>query len=372
LDAAGVVFDAHLEHFDFQGRVASHDFSESQTSDGGLDDSIADGLPDLSSSIPEVQRSLERDEGPTILDLFRNQPIPSGESVFAGITASASDAVALRFSAAFAARKLDVGGSWEVGDLTSRAFLSEPAQVLIEFSDSYFASSVVLPGLFTSLVRDRFGANGIVYRDLQFPDESGAVLTENALVALESNTLRADAARDFAVKLREYKHANPILGVISSYLYSSIGDTNSIRRIASFYAEYGEAIPYDIALLGGLHGTFNGSAFEVQVPEVGERKPQTDAEAANPWTYCKREAYSGLVAGLWPWMRQGWDLLDDPSDQASPLILSGLVDLRSGLTRSRFATFTKDAGLRLAQLGNLNRVEPADRRRPAAQYPSYR
>ena len=44
------------------------------------------------------------------------------------------------------------------------------------------------------------------------------------------------------------------MGVISAYLYDAIGDMKSIRRMASFYAKYSQAIPYDIALLGGLHG----------------------------------------------------------------------------------------------------------------------
>src|ERR1700730_17338308 len=101
--------------------------------------------------------------------------------------------------------------------------------------------------------------------------------------------------------------------MISAYLYDASGDSDSIRRMASFYAEYNQAIPYDIALLGGLHGNRTERGFVVEVPEVKERRPRTDAEEQRYWTHCRMEARSGLVGGLWPWMRQGWTFLDDPS-----------------------------------------------------------
>jgi hypothetical protein len=69
------------------------------------------------------------------------------------------------------------------------------------------------------------------------------------------------------------------------------------------------------------------------------------------------DAIRGLVGGLWPWMRQGWTFLDDPSDTGSPLIIPELVDLRPGLMRSRFATFEADAGLKLAEICGLKRFD---------------
>jgi len=206
------------------------------------------------------------------------------------------------------------------------------------------------------LVRDEYGVIGIIYRDLDAPPHIAAP-TEEALAALEGGTLRADAATDLAVQLREWKHTDPVLGVISAYLYDAIGDVDSIRRMASFYAQNNEAIPYDIALLGGLGGGKTERGFMVEVPEVNERSPRTDAESKRFWTYCRMEARGGLVGGLWPWMRQGWVFLDDPSDVGSPLILPGLVELRSGLMRSRFTTFEKDAALALAKLCDLQPKE---------------
>lgn len=69
--------------------------------------------------------------------------------------------------------------------------------------------------------------------------------------------------------------------------------------------------------------------------------------------HCAVGAKSGVVAGMWPWMRQGWTYLDHPTDVGSRLIRGGLVDLRSGLMRSRFTTFEKEAGLAAAEIIGL-------------------
>jgi hypothetical protein len=83
----------------------------------------------------------------------------------------------------------------------------------------------------------------------------------------------------------------------------------------------------------------------ITIPKVQERSPRSEAEKKRKWTYCAMPE----VAGLWPWMRQGWVLLDDPSDVGSPLVRPGLIEHRPGLMRSRFTTFEPDAGLALAK-----------------------
>lgn len=285
-------------------------------------------------------------EGPRTLKQLREQILPSPLPASSGIVVSG--AYPCRFWLGKGRIALPI--SPQVWSITPAGFRSTPA--LIEFADGLFAATVVLPDHFASLVRDEHGVTGLVYRDPSAPPHIIAP-TEEALADLDSGALRADRATDLAVQLREWKHADPILGVISAYLYDAIGDVDSIRRMASFYARSGEAIPYDIALLGGLHGTRTERGFKVEVPEVQERKPRTDAEKKHDWTYCGMKAREGFVGGLWPWMRQGWAFLYDSRDEGSSLILPGLVELRSGLTRSRFATFEKDSALALARLCGL-------------------
>ena len=289
-----------------------------------------------------------------IVDQLRAQTLPNSEAgTLSGIAVPDANEQRLWLGKGKVVGRID-GIGWSIKDANSDTVLG-PTPALIELSDGLFAAMTVLPYLFAAVVRDRYGVTGLLYRDLSAPPAS-VVPTEDALAALEEGTLRADAVTDLAVRLREGKHVDPVLGVISAYLYDAIGDTDSIRRMASFYARESEAIPYDIALLGGLAGGRTERGLVVNIPEVKRREPRTVAERQHNWTYCQTEAAIGLVGGYWPWMRQGWIFLDYPSDVGSPLILPGLVELRSGLMRSRFATLEKDAGLALARLFSMERL----------------
>lgn len=244
-------------------------------------------------------------------------------------------------------------GAWSVRE--AEGSLTRAAPILIQFADGRFGSTVVLPNLFASLVRDGYGMIGMDYCNLSDPRTQNNVGTpaEQALRGLERGTLRVGAAMDLAAKLRLWKHVDPVLGVISAYLYDAIGDVDSIRRIAGFYAQECQNIPYDVALLGGLSGTRNEWGFEVHVPALRARPPRTQTEERFEWTYCAMDARDGKVGGLWPWMRQGWTLLDDPGDFSSPLVLPGILELRRGLMRSRFTTFEADQGQSLVEMFNL-------------------
>jgi len=289
------------------------------------------------------------------LDQLRGQKLPSpsgGNSSGIGVAGRYNPRLWLQQNIR---SKRSGGGSFWVA-VADNTQLGTPAPALVEFSDGRFAAPVVLPGFFVSLARDKYGVTGMLYRNLMAPREVSAPV-EQALADLENGTLRADEATDLAVKLRVWKHADPVLGVISAYLYDSIGDVDSIRRMASFYVQNNQAIPYDIALLGGLTGRRADNGFWVEIPEVKQRKPRTEAEKKESWTYCAMPARKGLVGGLWPWMRQGWVFLDDPTDVGSPIILNGLIDLRSGLMRSRFTTLERDAALELARICGLHGPE---------------
>jgi hypothetical protein len=112
--------------------------------------------------------------------------------------------------------------------------------------------------------------------------------------------------------------------------------------MAYFYASRGQFIPYDIALLAQLGGCRNTSGLlEIDVPGVPIRAPRTKRETQFDWTCQATYTVTGTVAGLWPWMRQGWAFLDDPTDQEL-----GLVDPN---TTARFTTFNPQGGAALTQ-----------------------
>ncbi|HKP04587.1 MAG TPA: hypothetical protein VJU77_14645 [Chthoniobacterales bacterium] len=243
---------------------------------------------------------------------------------------------------------------WLLSDVHSPES-AEP--VLIEFVDGMFASVTGVPNFTTHVIRDSRGVSGLVYQSTLDPNSTNR-MAETALSAMENGTLRMDAVVDFATSLRKEKHRDPMLGVISAYLYDSVGDLGNIRRMAYYYVENGQPIPYDIALLAQVPGEMRESRLWVRIPAVPAQKPRTKAEKDFPWTFEKLRASEGAVAGFWPWMRQGWTYLQDPLDVESGLIRWGLSELIPRLRPGRFVMLDPAGGKRLSKLFDLEIARP--------------
>lgn len=241
---------------------------------------------------------------------------------------------------------------WRGPTMWQVAEADEQAPTLVEFDDGIFAAFAVMPQFFASIVRDAQGVSALVYSP-RYGNRYWTVPSERALAEMEGGALRSDQVLDLAVNLREGKHIDPMLGVISAYLYDSIGDADNIRRMACFYVEHYQPIPYDIALLADLRCETRNGVLWAFVPAVAARKARTKAEERYSWTHEGTRATQGAVGGFWPWLRQGWAFLDDPTDHESTLILPRLTDLTSFLVPSRVTTFDQAGGLRLASLFGL-------------------
>jgi Caspase domain len=245
---------------------------------------------------------------------------------------------------------------WHVGVRSGRSDirLKDPAPVLIELASGRFAAVTALPSFVGSLVVKPAGVSGLVYREIH-SQPTVAALTESALGEMERGALRADAAADLAIQLRQSKHVDPITGVISAYLYDSIGDVDNIRRMAFYYVRRRQPIPYDIAFLAQLRGQRRGQGpLRATVPAVPQRRPRTKAEQRHAWTRTATPRAIGVVGGFWPWLKQGWALLDDPAPNGSTLVLPGLIELADRLAPARFPTLDSAAGRQLAALFNLS------------------
>jgi hypothetical protein len=286
-----------------------------------------------------------------LAEKLRQQPRPDAFETGAGFAVKGGSIRGLWKPADVFAESYGQANWWRVGQKHGYS-LMRSVPVLIEFEDGIFAATTALPGFIATLLRDKRGISALIYRPVHSPPESGEV-SEMAIAQMESGSLRADAATDLAVSLRHLKHREPVLGVISAYLYDSIGDVDSIRRMAFYYAQERQPIPYDVALLAQLQGENRDGVLWARVPAVEERDPITKAERLNEWAYLATPETIGEVGGLWPWMRQGWGFLDDPSDVGSTLILSGLIELRSHLAPGRFTTFDALGGSRLAEILDL-------------------
>lgn len=133
-------------------------------------------------------------------------------------------------------------------------------------------------------------------------------------------------------------------GVLAAYLYDSQADVESVRRTAFFLAASNIPIPYDIALLGRLRCCRDAQGRIVaQIPATRYRAPKSNEEQTRPWTYTATGESKAPVAGAFPWLRQGWTLLDPGGDDAL-LVREALATLREFLLPHPFTTLTPEGG----------------------------
>ena len=247
----------------------------------------------------------------------------------------------------------------EAGALTfasAAGVLTDSAPVLLELSDGLFAALTAIPDFIGSVVCDGDGVAALVYhkvKERRLGDITA--FTQTAVARMYANDLKPSDAMDFAMQLREGKHSAPVLGAISAYLYDALGDVDSIRQMAFYYAMNSEAIPYDVALMAQLYCYPQNGKLIANVPPVAARQPRTEKEKKHPGVFSATGDASSVVSGLWPWLSQGWVFLDDPTDVESRIVLPGIERLIGELTKSPFATLKPAGGKQLAQLAGLTR-----------------
>lgn len=211
-------------------------------------------------------------------------------------------------------------------------------QVLVEFPDGVVASAVVYRELITVLTRDKRGVIGWTcvdrWRQVQPQIENSIDVNAN----LQLGNLPADQVDQIAADLRETKHVNPVLGAISSYLYDYTGDIDSIRRMAYFYCYYNQAIPFDITFMGLLATKRHGRVYQATVPAVAARRQSPHNNGLPDWVTRATTEKQGNVAGFWPWLRQGWQFVEDPEPE-DRFVADRLRDVIPFLLPSQFSSF---------------------------------
>lgn len=236
--------------------------------------------------------------------------------------------------------------------------MNRACQVILEFTDETYGACVVMPRLLTRVAKDETGIAAIVMQPAYNWGEldSSVAAAEVAIARLASRQLEVNEAVAMATKLRMQKHANPVLGVISAYLYDAIGDQESIRRMAYFYLMHDQAIPYDVAFLADLWSqpADDGSTDRVAiVPKLNEREPRRGEENLS-WTTCETHEVQGRIAGHIPWMRRGWPFisgtLSDPESLLTRILGEGLD---REVASSTFTTLSARGGAELIRMLNL-------------------
>ena len=205
-----------------------------------------------------------------------------------------------------------------------------PQSVLVELDGGNWLATSILPQFIgTILVKDGLAAtlNYAPARSGSYPrasfDEIAQLL--NRWTALMHQGQYGDAA-DFtnaAESLRKYRHSNPSLGILAAYAFERAGAIDQIDDIAWRFAEKGQPIPFDVAMLSTVPVERTPLGLEMIVH--GQR---------------------GQVAGSFPMLAQGWSFIDPSDNYVHP----ALIELRSGLRPALWTTLSADAGKQLATL----------------------
>lgn len=214
-------------------------------------------------------------------------------------------------------------------------------QVLIEFQDGVIASAVVYKRLITVLSRDTQGVIGWTCIDRWMKVQSQIEKSIDVIANLQLGKLPAHQVDRIAAGLREMKHVNPVVGAISSYLYDYSGDIASIRRMAYFYCHYDQAIPFDVAFMGLLPIRRRQYGYEARVSAVDARRHSPHNASLPEWVTRATPARRGDIAGFWPWLRQGWQFVEDPESEEKAAAGS-LRDVIPFLLPSQFSSFQKE------------------------------
>ena len=221
--------------------------------------------------------------------------------------------------------------------------LHQPLPLLVRLTDGRWVGAAALPRFVLSFTVDEVGAQAVIYRSMHMPFSPA---TEQVMARLRAGALRREQAPELVELLRASKHADPMLGVLAAYLHDSMGDLANVRRTAFFFAAQGQPIPFDIALLGRLEAHRDAEGLlRVLVPPVPE------AEGTRNIPLFMRRAtppVEGVLAGAFPWLRQGWDRLDP--EGRSDLYPPGLAQLTPQLLPTPFTTLTAIGGDHLAHL----------------------
>lgn len=169
---------------------------------------------------------------------------------------------------------------------------------------------------------------------------------------IEGKLLPEDIER-LASSLRMGKHSDPILGVISAYLYRAIADFDSIRRMADFYRLNSQPVPFDIALLGEMPVRLRDGKLVADIPAVPARKPG----GMDLPDYATRSTRGGeqVVGGLCPWLAAGWDYVAEPRHEWRDLV-HGLDHFASAVPRMGFTKLPAVAGRELAEIWGLRKA----------------
>ncbi|MDP5220408.1 hypothetical protein Q5Y75_24790 [Ruegeria sp. 2205SS24-7] len=192
---------------------------------------------------------------------------------------------------------------------------------------------------------DGITALGWQPRQEWFGPDVGIIDPMQAIKGLLNGTLGTSMIPYLAADMRLMKHYDPIYGIVAAYLYDRVGDSAAIHRMCLFYAQAGQKVPYDLALLGELPlrlGPVGGLITDVpsvDLDPAGERADLPD------FVWKQMDARDGLdVAGLGPVLQTTWARFAARSGHNESKWPSSVLPLpRDAFTAAPFTTLRGNA-----------------------------
>ena len=212
--------------------------------------------------------------------------------------------------------------------------------VLAQLENGDWAAAALYAGFIGTFTVGATGVDSFLLRANQ-----GLSSAEHAMALAATGASFGDPY-DLAAKLRDFKHIDPVLGAVAAYAYARAGAIDEIRRLVYFYSEHSQPAPFDVVLLARLAITRDELGLSAHVPAVPERAPRSQIEHDRRWTYQSTPETQVRVAGGFPWLRQGWSLLEDDFR----LEFRRLGRFAAQLGPSPVTTLKPEAGAELAAL----------------------
>jgi hypothetical protein len=223
--------------------------------------------------------------------------------------------------------------------------------ILVELADGSFTPVVPYEGLYVIIKQSTAGEVIQAFGQRDARDVFRSAL--KAISDFAAGLLGADRIDELASQLRFEKHTDPVLGAICAYLYRTLADFDSIRRMAYFYIESNQPVPFDIALLGGMKVSRDlDRSLWLHVPAVKSRNPSKRAPLLPEYVIQATPAAQGRIGGRCPWLGLGWDYVTLPRPEWSALV-DGVAKYAPEIRRSGFTLLPKTVGLELARLWQL-------------------
>lgn len=224
--------------------------------------------------------------------------------------------------------------------------LAAPLPLLVELDNGRWAGAAAMPGFIATFGVDSSGVTSLVCRQMEEPD---ARPSEAAIAYHTAGSLTEKQLSDLVISMRASKHQDPMLGVLACYLHDRAGDIDNIRRTAYYFVAAGQPVPFDIALLGRLQAHRSQSGWlEVAIPPVEEASARPGRPTLPNYMRARTPQATGIVAGAFPWLREGWALLDPGGE--SGLYPADLARIAAEILPAPFTTLAPAGGAQLARL----------------------